>query len=197
MYEIYHLVNNDVVVVPGLYITKRIITKMRSMERGDGIAKCREGTANLSVATFAHGNAPGVIVIISEAVEFEFALTVRQHDAKVADHLAMKRLERVVERHLVNFGFMKLWMSHLERKIAVISEQQESRAISVEATNWFERVHIRRQERVNGFTIALFASRANIPYRFMKRHVTERRWCVERLTVDSHDVVEWMIACTE
>ena len=80
-----------------------------------------KSAANLSVAAFAHRDAPKSTPII-EPFEAKFASAVWQIDAKIPDHLLMEWFERAIEQNLVNFRLYKLRMRHLVGEIAIVRE---------------------------------------------------------------------------
>ena len=108
------------------------------MEFGDGVAKGGEGAADLAVAAFAHVNDPAVVVTVVLTFERQAAGPVRQLYAKVIDHLPVERLERLVERHEITLHFIKRWVRHLVGEVAVVGEEDEPRAVFVQATDGFQ-----------------------------------------------------------
>lgn len=63
-------------------------TEMRAVEFGYSEAERRESAADLTIATFVHGDAPGGIVTVFDALELKPAAPILEHDTVVADDLA-------------------------------------------------------------------------------------------------------------
>ena len=108
------------------------------MKFGDGVAKCSKRAADLAVAAFAHVDNPAVVVAVVLTFECQAAGPVRQLHAKVIDHLPMERLQRLVERHQIALHFIKRRVCHLMGEVAVVSEENQSGAVFVQATDGFQ-----------------------------------------------------------
>ena len=129
---------------PSLHAAKRVIAKICSVEFGDCVAKCSKRAADLAVAAFAHLDDPAVVVAVVLALQRQAAGPVRQLHAKVIDHLPMERLERLVERHQVALDFIKRWVCHLVSEVTVVGEEDEPRAVFVQAPDGFQVVEAGR-----------------------------------------------------
>ena len=105
------------------------------MELGDSVAKGGEGAADLAVAALAHLDNPAAVVAVVLALERQAAGPVRQLHAKVIDHLPMERLKWLVERHQIALHFIKRRVCHLVSEVAVVSEENQSGAIFVQAAD--------------------------------------------------------------
>ena len=123
---------------PAFDVTESVVTEVCPVEFGDGVAKGGEGAADLAVAAFAHVNDPAVVVTVVLTFERQAAGPVRQLYAKVIDHLPVERLERLVERHEITLHFIKRWVRHLVGEVAVVGEEDEPRAVFVQATDGFQ-----------------------------------------------------------
>ena len=108
------------------------------------VAKRGEGAADLAVAAFAHLDNPAAVVAVVLALKRQAAGPVRQLHAKVIDHLPMERLERLVERHQVALDFIKRWVCHLVSEVTVVGEEDEPRAVFVQAPDGFQVVEAGR-----------------------------------------------------
>ena len=105
------------------------------MELGDSVAKGGEGAADLAVAAFAYLDNPAVVVAVVLALKRQAARPVRQLHAKVVNHLPVEWLKWLVERHQIALHFIKRRVRHLVSKVAVVGEEDESRAVFVEAAD--------------------------------------------------------------
>ncbi len=130
---------------PALYAIEGVIAKVCAVQLSDGVAEGSKGTADLAVAAFAHLDDPAVVVTLMLTFKCQAARPVRQLHAKVVDHLPVKWLERLVERHEIALHFIKRWVCHLVGKIAVVGEEDEPRTVFVEATDGFEVMEAGRQ----------------------------------------------------
>lgn len=99
---------------------------MYAVERGDGVAKCGKGAADLAVAPFIHCHLPFGAAIVGEAHQAEAALSVFEVDAKFADHLLVKWLEIVIEPDIVHFCFGEFWVGHAKCKIAIVCQEEDT-----------------------------------------------------------------------
>ena len=129
---------------PAFDVTESVVTKVCAVKFDDGVAKGGEGAADLAVAAFAHLNDPAVVVAVVLALKRQAAGPVRQLHAKVIDHLPVERLERLVERDQIALDFIKGWVCHLVSKIPVVGEEDEPRAVFVEATDGLEVMEVFR-----------------------------------------------------
>lgn len=94
------------------------------MECGDFIAKRSECAADLTVAAFVHLDDPVVVVPFFYPLELELARSVVEHDAVIANHLTMERLECWSERDAILFGLVEAWVGHSVGKVAVVGQQE-------------------------------------------------------------------------
>ena len=129
---------------PAFDVAEAVIAKICSVEFGDGVAEGSKGTADLAVAAFAHLDDPAVVVAVVLALQRQAAGPVRQLHAKVVNHLPMERLERLVERHQVALDFIKRWVCHLVSEVTVVGEEDEPRAVFVQAPDGFQVVEAGR-----------------------------------------------------
>ncbi len=108
------------------------------MEFGYGVAEGGESATNLAVASFVqNNNVCGRGRGRFGFNDFELRDAVADFDAKIGNHLLMQRREWAIKFDLVDFGFAKFGVSHLESKIAVVGEQNQTRTVFVEPTNGF------------------------------------------------------------
>lgn len=120
-----------------------IVAEKDAVQPYDGIAKRGKCAADLPVAAFTHGYLPVLALRVAKAHEGEFADAVVQGDAVIIDHLLVEWLELVVEVYFVDLGFDELRVRHLVRKVTVIRQEYDARAVFVEAANELETMELR------------------------------------------------------
>ena len=123
--------------MPACQIAECVTAEVGAVESFNRVAKRSKGAADLAVTAFAHLDDPAAVVAVVLALKRQAAGPVRQLHAKVIDYLPMERLERLVERHQIALNFIKRRVCHLVCEVAVVGEENEARAVFVQAADRF------------------------------------------------------------
>jgi hypothetical protein len=93
------------------------------MQARNAIAERHKGAADLAIAAFVHGYAPGSVIAVVEAFKLEFAWPVVELDTVITDHLAVEWLERLTHLNFVDLDLLKFGVRELLGELAIIGQE--------------------------------------------------------------------------